>query len=93
MLFRSVTTAGSLAESVARQHGVPAASRAVFLDHDNQESSIRHQLAALSAVAEKKGIAVGIAHLYPNTVRVLQQEIPRLQARGFKFVSASEAVN
>lgn len=89
----SVTTAGSLAASVAREHGVPSASRAVFLDHENNESTIRRQLAELSAVAEEKGIAVGIAHLYPATVRVLLQEIPRLQARGFRFVSASEAVN
>ena len=89
----SVTTSGSLAASVAREHGVPSASRQVFLDHDATEPGIRRQLASLSEIAEKKGIAVGIAHMYPATVRVLQEEIPRLQARGFQFVSASQAVN
>lgn len=89
----SVTTSGSLAASVAREHGVPSASRQVFLDHDASEQGIRRQLNSLSDIAEKKGIAVGIAHMYPATVRVLRQEIPRLQARGFQFVSASEAVN
>lgn len=89
----SMTTPDSLGVEVARGRGVRVVSRNVFLDHDVAEAAVRKQLSSLVAIAEQKGIAVGIAHLHPATVSVLQQEVPRLEARGFRFVSAAEAVN
>jgi uncharacterized protein len=89
----SVTNADSIGTEVARKSGVRAASRNVFLDHELNAASIRHQIVRLSEIAEKDGIAIGIAHQHPLTIRILQREIPRLRARGFQFVSAAEAVN
>ena len=89
----SMTTPDSLGVEMARRQGVRVASRHIFLDHEVNEKAVRKQLFSLAALAEQKGIAVGIAHLHPATVSVLQREVPRLEARGFRFVSAAEAVN
>lgn len=88
----SRTTSRSVGFEMARGLGVPAAARDVFLDDDRSEAAIRRQLEKLAAAADKQGVAVGIGHVYPSTVRVLEQEIPRLRARGFEFVPVSEVV-
>lgn len=88
----SRTTGRSVAGKLAREMDVPTASRDVFLDDTNDEQFIRRQLAELGELSRKRGIAVGIGHLYPDTVGVLTEEIPRLKKKGFRFVFASEAV-
>ena len=88
----SRTTGRSVAGKLARAMAVPTISRDVFLDDTNDEASIRRQLAELGELSEKHGIAVGIGHLYPDTIEVLTEEIPRLKKKGFRFVFASEAV-
>lgn len=88
----SRTTGRSVAGKLARDMKVPTISRDVFLDDTNDEQSIRRQLAELGELSRRRGIAVGIGHLYPDTIRVLTEEVPRLQQKGFRFVFASEAV-
>jgi uncharacterized protein len=88
----SRTTGGSVAADVAREMNVATAARHVFLDDVASEASVRRQLATLASAAEKHGVAVGIGHPYPVTVRVLAEEVPELRARGFRFVRASEVV-
>lgn len=89
----SLTTGSSVAGSMARAMSIPTASRRVFLDDVQNESAIRHQLASLTDASVSHGVAVGIGHIYPVTVKVLNDEAPRLRERGFRFVRASEAVN
>lgn len=88
----SMTTGSSVAESVAREMNIRTVSRDVFLDSEPTERAVRKQLAALAATAESRGRAVGIGHLYPVTVKVLEEEIPALRKRGFRFVRASTVV-
>lgn len=88
----SRTTPGSVAGPMARRMNIPTASRQVFLDDIQSEVAIRRQLADLAAAADQQGIAVGIGHMYPPTIRVLAAEVPQLRARGFRLVRASEAV-
>lgn len=88
----SRTTGRSVAGKLARAMDVPTISRDVFLDDTIDERSIRRQLAELGKLSRKRGIAVGIGHLHPDTIRVLTEEIPRLKEKGFRFVFASEAV-
>ena len=88
----SRTTGRSVAGKLARDMDVPTISRDVFLDDTNDEQSIRRQLAELGELSRRRGIAVGIGHLYPDTIRVLTEEVPRLKQKGFRFVFASEAV-
>jgi polysaccharide deacetylase 2 family uncharacterized protein YibQ len=88
----SRTTAGSVAADTARSMNVKTASRSVFLDDVAQDIAIRAQLQSLVATAEEKGVAVGIGHMYPSTIRVLTAEAPRLRERGVRFVRASSVV-
>ncbi len=88
----SRTTAGSVAATTARSMNVKTASRSVFLDDIPQDAAIRAQLQILLADAEVKGVAVGIGHMYPATIRVLTADAPRLRERGFRFVRASAVV-
>ena len=89
----SRTSGTSIGAEVARSMHIKTASRSVFLDDVQKEPAIREQLAALAAAAESHGVAVGIGHMYPETVRVLAAEAPLLRSRGFRFLRASEAVN
>ena len=88
----SRTTGTSVAASVAREMSVRAASRNVFLDDVASDAAVRHQLQVLVREAEEHGIAIGIGHMYPATVRVLTAEVPALRRQGFRFIRASEAV-
>jgi len=88
----SRTIAGSVGESLARSMRVPTAGRDVFLDDVETAVAIRAQLRLLAAHAEAHGLAVGIGHIYPVTMQVLREEMPRLVSKGFRFIPASEAV-
>jgi polysaccharide deacetylase 2 family uncharacterized protein YibQ len=88
----SRTSPRSVGFELARGLGVPTAARDIFLDDDDSDTAVRRQLEKLAATAESRGTAVGIGHVYPSTVRVLQVEIPRLRQRGFEFVRVSAIV-
>jgi len=93
MYFVDSRTAGtSIAGTVAREMNVRTATRNIFLDDVASEKAVRKQLADLAAAAEKKGVAIGIGHPYPVTMRVLADEMPQLRAQGFRFVRASQIV-
>jgi len=93
MYFIDSRTGGtSVAATVAREMNVRTATRNVFLDDTQTESAVRRQVRELAAAAEKRGVAVGIGHPYPVTMRVLAQELPELRAQGFRLVRASAVV-
>jgi hypothetical protein len=89
----SKTTGNSVAGPLAHAMRVKTASRNVFLDDVQSEPEIRKQLASLTQTAQERGVAVGIGHMYPSTIRVLAEEVPALRARGVRFVRASAVVN
>lgn len=89
----SKTTGSSIAGTMAHELSIRTASRRVFLDDVQSERAIRRQLVSLTDASEEHGVAVGIGHIYPVTVKVLNEEAPKLRERGFRFVRASEAVN
>jgi len=88
----SRTTPASVAATVAREMSIRAASRNVFLDDIETDAAVRHQLRDLARESEERGIAIGIGHMYPVTIRVLTAEIPELRREGFKLIRASQAV-
>ncbi|MBK5259189.1 MAG: divergent polysaccharide deacetylase family protein [Thermoanaerobaculia bacterium] len=88
----SRTGARSVAATVAREMNIRTAARHVFLDDEKTEAAVRRQLRTLARVAEEQGVAIGIGHPHEVTLRVLREEVPRLRARGFVFVRASEVV-
>ncbi|HSP35615.1 MAG TPA: divergent polysaccharide deacetylase family protein [Thermoanaerobaculia bacterium] len=88
----SVTDGATVAMKVAREMNVRTARRQVFLDDVQTDDAVRRQLAQLAAAAKANGVAVGIGHPHPVTLRVLAREVPRLREEGFTFVRASEVV-
>lgn len=88
----SYTTHESIALRLARESGVPAVRRDVFLDPDPDPATVAREFARLKELARERGMAVGIGHPHPATLALLERELPRLAADGFRLVSISEYV-
>jgi polysaccharide deacetylase 2 family uncharacterized protein YibQ len=88
----SRTTDQTVAETVARDQFVKTGRRHVFLDNVQQAEAVRRQLLSLIAMAKKQGSAIGIGHPYPETLAVLAEEIPKLEAAGIELVPVSSLI-
>jgi len=88
----SYTTRDSIALRLAREAGVPSVKRDVFLDPDESPETLVREFARLKNLARKNGLAVAIGHPYPATIRLLEQELPRLATEGIELISISELV-
>lgn len=85
----SRTSLATVAEDIAAENSVAVARRDVFLDSQRTEEAVRFQYRRLLQLARRKGSAIAIGHPYPQTLRVLAQELPKLQAGGIQLVPAS----
>lgn len=81
MFLDSRTTSNTVALSAARRAGLRATFRDVFLDNDIRVSAIRARFREFIAKARMHGSAVAIGHPYTETLQVLAEELPRLNAR------------
>lgn len=88
----SYTTSDSIALETARESGVPAVRRDVFLDPDREPATVEREFARLKRLAETRGMAVGIGHPYPATLDLLERELPKLDGEGFELISISRYV-
>jgi polysaccharide deacetylase 2 family uncharacterized protein YibQ len=88
----SYTTHESIALKLAREAGVPAVRRDVFLDPDRAPGTLEREFARLKRLARLRGFAVGIGHPYPQTLALLEDELPKLADEGFELVSISRYV-
>jgi hypothetical protein len=88
----SYTTERSVALSVARELGVPATRRDVFLDDEPGEAAIAARWQRLLALARARGVALAIGHPNPTTLGFVERELPKLQAQGIELVTVSEVV-
>lgn len=88
----SRTTPETVGAAQARAAGVPWIERSVFLDNERVEEAIRARFLEGLGVAAERGQAVLIGHPYPETMAVLEREIPRARDRGFEFVGISRLV-
>jgi hypothetical protein len=88
----SRTSANTIAESMAREQGVPALRRDVFLDNDQSIDAIRRQFEASEHIARRKGYAVAIGHPHPATLAALEVWLPQARAHGFIFVPLMDLV-
>ncbi len=84
----SRTTPDTVAEKVARETGVPATHRDVFLDVVDEPDAVRAALAQAVARARAQGGAVAIGHVHPVTIAVLEAELPQV-LEGVKLVPPS----
>lgn len=88
----SYTTHHSIALQMAREAGVAAAKRDVFLDHDRCQQAIGRELKRLKQLAREHGAAIAIGHPYPETLEFLEQALPALTDDGIELVALSELV-
>lgn len=89
----SRTTEATVAYTVAREAGLPAASRDVFLDDDPSPAAVAAQFDKLRRQALQRGYAIGIGHPYPATLELLERELPVLAASdAFQVVPVSRII-
>ena len=89
----SYTTHHSIALDLAVEQGIPAERRDVFLDHERTVEAVAAELERLKAKARREGHAIAIGHPVPETLEVLERELPRLKEQGFELVTISELVH
>lgn len=85
----SRTTAKTVAFETAKEMGIPAAKRDVFLDNENATKAIRFQMERLLGMARHSGSGIGICHPNRRTLHVLEEYIPRMK-KNFNVVPVSE---
>jgi polysaccharide deacetylase 2 family uncharacterized protein YibQ len=89
----SYTTHQSVALKFAHESGVPAVRRDVFLDPDKHPETVVREFARLKKLARIHGMAVGIGHPYPETLALLERELPKLKDEGIDLISISRYVS
>ncbi|MDH5184926.1 MAG: divergent polysaccharide deacetylase family protein [Gammaproteobacteria bacterium] len=88
----SMTIGTSVAGISAQEKGIPMARRDVFLDHHRDAVKIHKQFQRLLKLAKRRGYAVAIGHPYPETLAMLEAELPKLTAQGIELVAVSTLI-
>ena len=89
----SRTSAQTVAAAEAQKIGLASASRDVFLDDERTEAAIYSQLQSAISLARKQGSAVMIGHPYPQTLAVLERELPKLKAQGIEWIDIRQMIS
>jgi hypothetical protein len=77
---------------IARETGIRAMRRDVFLDPDKSPETVAREFERMKQLARERGFVVAIGHPYPATLELLERELPNLAAEGLELVSISELV-
>ncbi|MNN32043.1 Divergent polysaccharide deacetylase [compost metagenome] len=88
----SRTSAATVAAAEAQAQGLAHVSRDVFLDDVRTAEAITGQLQQGIALAHKQGSAVLIGHPYPQTLEVLERELPRLRSQGIELIRLKQMI-
>lgn len=87
----SRTTALTVAQRTAREFGLPATRRHVFLDPvAGDEAIVEAAFDRLLALARRQGRAVAIGHPYEATLSVLERRLAQMHETGVELVTVSE---
>lgn len=86
----SFTHHRSVALQLARENGVRATRRDVFLDPDSSPETVAREFERMKRLARKRGQVVAIGHPHPATLELLERELPRLAEEGFHLVGIRE---
>jgi uncharacterized protein len=89
----SRTSSASVGESIARERGVPSASRNVFLDDVDNEAAIEARLREAVGDALHNGSAIAIGHPRPATLAAVRDLGPTFAAAGVTLTLASALVH
>ncbi|WP_110972325.1 divergent polysaccharide deacetylase family protein [Pseudomonas huaxiensis] len=88
----SRTSAATVAAAKAQTQGLASVSRDVFLDDVRTTEAITGQLRLAVELARRQGTAVVIGHPYPQTLEVLERELPRLKAQGVELIELRQMI-
>ncbi len=88
----SRTSARTVAAAQAQQIGLASVSRDVFLDNERTEPAISAQLATAIRLARQHGTVVVIGHPYPQTLAVLERELPKLKEQGIDWIDIKSMI-
>ncbi|UVL56698.1 divergent polysaccharide deacetylase family protein [Pseudomonas sp. B21-035] len=88
----SRTSAATVAAKSAQDISLASVSRDVFLDDVRTTDAIAGQLQQGIALARKQGSAVLIGHPYPQTLEVLERELPKLKAQGIEWIEIAQMI-
>lgn len=72
----SLTTPKSAGFRLAKEQGVKALKRDVFLDYNDTPGEIEAEWEKLTAIAQKNGYAIALAHPGKNTIGFLRRTLP-----------------
>ena len=89
----SFTTHHSVALRMAREAGIAATRRDVFLDHDRSPEALEREFERLKRLARERGKAVGVGHPYPETLDMLEEELDTLEREGIELVPISQLIS
>ncbi|MGH8386019.1 MAG: divergent polysaccharide deacetylase family protein [Pseudomonas sp.] len=89
----SRTSAQTVAAKEAQKIQLASVSRDVFLDDERTEAAIFTQLQTAISLARKQGSAVMIGHPYPQTLAVLERELPKLKAQGIEWIDIKQMIS
>ena len=82
----SYTHHQSVALQIARENGIAAIKRDVFLDPDSSPETVAREFERMKRLARERGQVVAIGHPHPATLELLEQQLPRLAEEGFELV-------
>jgi len=88
----SLTSPRSVALRSAREAGLRAIERDVFLDSNPDPKMIRKQFQRLIDLARERGTALAIGHPYPQTLGVLSDVLSQPSRYGVKLVAVKELI-
>ena len=88
----SLTSSRSVALRSAREAGLRAIERDVFLDVDPDPEMIRKQFQRLIELARERGTGLAIGHPYPQTLSVLSKVLMQPSQYGVELVPVKELI-
>lgn len=86
----SFTSPNSVAYSMARQKGLRAFRRDIFLDNSRSPDRIKEQFQALMSLTRKRGYGLAICHPYPETLALLPELYELSRSQGVNWVKVSQ---
>ena len=86
----SFTTHESIALQIAKETGIDARKRDVFLDPDRDPETVVREFERMKRLAQKRGSIIVIGHPYAATLDLLERELPNLADEGYELVTISK---
>ena len=92
LFLDSRTSSKTVGAKLARELGVPAVERNIFLDHENNINAVNTQLAQAEKIARRIGAVVAIGHPRDATIKALQTWLKSVESKGFQLVPLTTIV-